>query len=372
MKKVLITNGDNLKTYVFLKALAKHKDIEVHVAAENNINASFFSKYCKHKMINTHPREGEKKFIKQLSDYIKRNEINVLIPIMPPEVAAVLKYKKAFSNVKIPFVDYEKFVLANNKWAFYNLMLELGISSPKTITVRSVKELEKLNISYPVVIKLRDLAGSVGLSIVNNKEELIKNYTELIKERKLQSFEYPLIQEFVAADNYGAGALCKNGKVLSIIVYKNTRLHHLSYGTSTSRITVIDKAIEKDVRKILECLKWHGVAQFDILKTSKENYFIEMNPRLWMSIGLTINSGLDYPYYMARLEDNIVIPKKYAINITSRILMADTGVFLKSLFKKNKYPIKEFFKKTYVEDIDINDLAPAVPILVKAVRRKLI
>jgi predicted ATP-grasp superfamily ATP-dependent carboligase len=370
--KVLITNGDNLKAYVFLKALAKHKDIEVHVAAENRINASFFSKYCKHKLITIHPREDKKKFIKQLSDYIKKNKIDILIPIMTPEVAAVVEHRKSFSNVKIPFVDHEKFTRVNNKWDFYKLMLKLKISTPKTTTVKSIEELEKLNITYPVVIKLRDLAGSIGLSVVHNKESLIKNYKALIKERNLTPQEYPLIQEFIEAENYGAGAICKNGKVLSVMVYKNTRLHHLSYGTSTSRISVIDKDIEKDVKKILESLKWHGIAQFDILKTKGNNYFIEMNPRLWMSIGLTINSGLDYPYYLARLDDNIAIPKKCTADVTSRIILEDTFVFLKSLNNKQKYPAREFLKKTYYEDVDFNDILPTIPLSIKAIRRILI
>ena len=58
--KVLITNGENLRALMFLRAIANHKDVEIHVAAKRKFSACFFSKYCKHKVIIVDCNENKK------------------------------------------------------------------------------------------------------------------------------------------------------------------------------------------------------------------------------------------------------------------------------------------------------------------------
>jgi hypothetical protein len=78
MKRVLITNGDNIRALVFIRALAGKRDVELHVSAERKFAAGFYSKYCSHKLINVNPKKNLELFLKQLVNYVKVNNFDVL------------------------------------------------------------------------------------------------------------------------------------------------------------------------------------------------------------------------------------------------------------------------------------------------------
>lgn len=373
MKKVLITNGENLRALIFLRAMAEHKDIEVHVAAKRRFSACFFSRYCKHKVIIADCK-NKQLFIKQLVEYIKLNQIDVFIPINSDEISVVLDNRNEFpKSVTIPFVNAELFHKVNDKWEFAKLMHECNITIPKTIRINKLSELDKIQINFPAIIKVRKSAGSKGVAKVNNKDQLINKFKETVKKHKLT--ELPLIQEYIDnGEGYGVAAICNKGKVLSIMIYKNLKIYPLEHGTSTSRMSVYNKEIKENVKKILEHLKWHGVAQIDVIKKNDKYYFLEMNPRFYTSLSVTVKTGLNYPYYLCKLNENI--PKTYKEGVVSKVFIPDFFVFIQSIFKKNKYPLREFFncdfKEVYYDDIDWKDPLSSIPLFIKSIRGKIL
>lgn len=376
--KVLITNGENLRALMFLKALAGKKDIEVHVAAKRLFSASFFSRYCRHRLLVADCKKEPGLFIQQLVDYIEKNKIDVFIPINSDELSLVLDHRNMFpESLTIPFVNADLFHKVNDKWEFAKIMHELKINVPLTIKIDKISNLENIKINFPAIIKVRKSAGSKGVLKVNNREQLIKKLKEIVKQHKLSEKSLPLVQEYIeGGEIYGAAAIAKEGKVLSVMIYKNQRQYPLEHGTSTSRISIHDSEIESSVTKILEYLKWQGIAQFDIIKKNGKNYFLEMNPRFYTSLNVTVKSGLNYPYYLCTLNENMDIPKSYKAGVVCKVGVPDTGVFLKSIFRKNKYPLKEFLnknaKESFYDDFDWKDPLPAIPLLIKSIRGKIL
>ncbi|MEM2138614.1 MAG: ATP-grasp domain-containing protein [Candidatus Woesearchaeota archaeon] len=367
MQKILLTNGENLKTLTTLRNLAKH-NYEVHVSSDKWYACSFYSRYCKGKLRTINQSIDKEKFLQDHFDYIIKNKIDIFIPINPPELAIVLENRKKFEdlkkqgiNVKIPFDSFEKFDKARDKYDFYLICKKAKVNVPKTLLALE----KKLDFNFPVVLKERKGAGSERLKIAKNKNELEKYYKEFEEKNILNKY---IVQEFVYGQNYGSASFSIKGESKIIFNYISVREFHVNYGTSTSRKSIYDKTIENDVKKILKVLKWNYIGHFDIIKTkSGENYFIEMNPRLWLSISLPIYCGLDFPYYL--VDEKATIPKNYKENITARVLFSDILVFIKSNFKyflnkkqyeKYKYPMKEFLQKSYFDDLDIKDLMPSL------------
>jgi predicted ATP-grasp superfamily ATP-dependent carboligase len=375
--KVLITNGDFLKSLLVLRSVSQFKDTEAHVGAESKFAPALFSKYCKHKLILPNAQKNPAQYIDALVKYTKENKIDVLLPINPFEIELILKNKDLFENfVTIPFVSYELFNKVNDKWQFQSILKELKIDTPKTAKINNLDKLGEVtkSLTYPLVIKYRVSAGSERLKFINS--DLEKQYLSLI-QTKSKNEDLPIIQEYISGENYGAGAICDKGKVKSVFIYKSLRETHVSYGSSTSRISVYDKELEKKVKLILEHLKWHGVAHFDIIKKGDKYYFLEMNPRFYLSINLTVKSGLNYPYYLCNPKAEIL--SSYKVGVVCKVFMPDTAVFFKSLFlkdKKKRYSLKELFninaKEVYFDDIDWKDPLPFIPLFVKGIRGKLL
>jgi predicted ATP-grasp superfamily ATP-dependent carboligase len=366
--KVMLTNGDFFKSLIVLRGLCKYHDVEAFVGAESRLAPAFFSRYCKHRVVLPNALENPDFFLKLLSKYVKDNKIDFLIPINPYEIEIILKNRAMFDNVNIPFVDYELFKEVNDKWKFNLICKKLGIDTPITLKVDSVacvKNAEKL-LTYPMVLKQRVSAGSEGVRIIY--KDLEKEYTVMVQNAKQNAVidALPLIQEYISGENYGAGALCEKGEVKSIFVYKSLRESKINYGTSTARISIYDKLIEDKVKLILEQLKWHGVAHFDIIKKGDKYYFIEMNPRFWLSINLTIKSGLNYPYLLT--HENANMPRHYRIGVVCKVALPDTFVYLKQL-RKNKYP---FHLNAHYDELDWRDPIPIIPLFIKSLRGKIL
>jgi predicted ATP-grasp superfamily ATP-dependent carboligase len=234
-----------------------------------------------------------------------------------------------------------------------------------------VSELKQaaLKLRFPLIVKIRRGAGSKGVTRVDNKEQLKQVFEKTTKAFELNKDSLPIIQEYIEGDNYCVAALCKKGKVLSVSSYKSSHQYPIKHGTSTSRTSIKDKELESAAKKILEHLKWHGIAQFDIIKKGSQFFFLEMNPRLYTSLNLTVKAGLNYPYYLCKLDETSKIPDTYKVGVTARVIMMDSLCFLKD----KKYNAKDFFrlKNSYFDDIILKDPLPTLPLIIKVFRNKL-
>ena len=56
--------------------------------------------------------------------------------------------------------------------------------------------------------------------------------------------------------------------------------------------------LEQMAHALLSSLNWHGLAmvEFKYNPTTKQAWFIEINPRLWGSVHLAISAGVEFPY----------------------------------------------------------------------------
>ena len=85
-----------------------------------------------------------------------------------------------------------------------------------------------------------------------------------------------------------------------------------SGGPATMASTYYHKEIYRQGKKILDALKWHGVAMVEF-KQNEENgkfYLIEINPKYWGSLDLSISAGIEMPYYHVMMALGKKIGKK--------------------------------------------------------------
>lgn len=374
-QRILITNGDSLRTVSFLRALAGASDIEVHVSAESRFAAAFFSRYCHNRFINVSPKQDPELFLRQLREYARKNRIDMLIPANETELQLILERRSEFEpEVELPFVRTELFKSVYDKWTFAVMAAELGITIPRTILPRTLAEVEGAELRYPVIIKVRESAGSRGVVKVSSRADLLTRYIALVEKWQLQQ-RLPLIQEYIEnGTSIGAAAFCRRGEVRAVNIYQNLMMLPLRHGTSTARITIHDAGIAAQVTTILEHLGWHGIAQFDIIRKEGHDYFIEMNPRLYTSLAVTVKSGLNYPHYLCQINDNPEVSADYEEGVLCRVLMADVPAKVANFFQR-VHPVcgrTVTAGKIFYDDLDWHDFWPTIPFFIKAVRGKLL
>ena len=104
--------------------------------------------------------------------------------------------------------DYFSSSLSSNKMISKNTFIKNNLPVPKGYTIKKNQELVEpmeYNINYPVIVKPNNGGISIGISVANNKEELIKSANKAFKwENEI------LIEEYIEGREFSVGIIDKH------------------------------------------------------------------------------------------------------------------------------------------------------------------
>lgn len=251
------------------------------------------------------------------------------------------------------------------------MLANKGISVPNIYEYENIEELLSKNLNYPLVIKARRGSGiEKGVRYANNINELKKAYysisNNITQNVELSDFSSPLVQEYIPGQIYDGLYLCENEIIKSEMLQIREITYPLSGGVGVNNITLEDKNLSLYCREILKIIKWHGPCQIEVKKDDRDGKYklIEINPKLWGTLGLSIKAGISFPEDICDLVSGKFQPKnKYKLNLKYKILFPlefftifqDKGNRLKRFMK-----LFEVFKRDVVTEIDIRDLKPNI------------
>jgi predicted ATP-grasp superfamily ATP-dependent carboligase len=204
----------------------------------------------------------------------------------------------------LPIVSSDKLQTARSKDKVLQIAEKLGIPIPKTWFLEDISRLDHLrkSLAYPVVVKPKTGSGALGLSFVENARELTEKYLAVHKR-----FPYPLIQERIPQEGPGYGAsllIDEGGELKASFVHKRLREYPVTGGASTLRESVRHDDIRDMAVALLNALDWFGVAMVEFKLDPRDGIpkLMEVNPRFWGSLALSIEAGVNFPYLLYRMS----------------------------------------------------------------------
>ncbi|OFV67465.1 MAG: carboxylate-amine ligase [Candidatus Syntrophoarchaeum caldarius] len=368
---VLVTSASGAKALVITRSLGR-RDIEVTTTDCEQFSAAFFSKYSKSHFVCPSPTKSPLEFKNVIEKEVKKRKIEVLMPINSTETLLIAMHKNKLElYTKIPFADHPKMLQLHNKDQLVKIATELGLPTPKTCTVKDVREIRNIAemIEYPAVLKLKDATSSMGIQYVNSKDEFIYNYKQSILDYNLDPSCYPLIQEFIPGDGYGVSVLFNQGDLRALFTHKRLREYPITGGPSTFRESVRHPEMEEIAIKLLEYIDWHGVAmvEFKLDKRTNKPVLIEVNPRFWGSINQAITAGVDFPYLLYKMatEGDITPVLNYKLGVRTRFLMNDLRALFSHLRHSNNRVqiLKDFLNFDGIMSDDIISCKDPLPMM---------
>jgi predicted ATP-grasp superfamily ATP-dependent carboligase len=352
MSDVLLTYGWVRSSYSALRNLSRH-GISVTTSDTSSIGmcqfsnlSSGFSKYSSH-------YNDENKFISDILKICLEQDIKLIFP-SHNETEIIARHRDKFKSNLVALIPDEKYCrIFNNKSDAYDLVMKLGIpvadrfhyNNPSTIS----EKLRDLG-QKKTVIKL--LTGNSGKGVFYGNSA---DQTQLIVENLINNFEldesrFPQVEEYVEGEGYGCSVLYWHGKYITHFTHKRLRDKVITGGTSTFREASVHKGIEAATKTIFDSIGWNGLAmcEFKVCPKTGKFWFIEVNPRMWGSISLAIESGIEFPYLAWLCANNgpeaaIKYHKssKIIYDWRARWLLGDIFLILKNLIKLN-------FKTVYI------------------------
>jgi predicted ATP-grasp superfamily ATP-dependent carboligase len=226
------------------------------------------------------------------------------------------------------------FEAAVDKANLLAIACEVGLAVPRTLLVEDTCERMELpeGFAFPVVVKAR---RSRFLENGRWRKGMVRIARCTEELRGLSGSPGlgcgALIQEFVPGWGEGLFFAAAGGRSLARFAHRRLREKPPSGG-----VAVLCESIEPDEElarageRLLERLAWHGVAMLEFRRTPEGRaVLMELNPRLWGSLQLAIDAGLDFARLLLALHGDAPLPElDFRPGVRSRWLLGDVDHLL--------------------------------------------
>jgi predicted ATP-grasp superfamily ATP-dependent carboligase len=345
MVSVLVTDARQRKAVPIIRSLGR-RGIPVLAGDDSRFSMGFFSKYCTKSYIYPAPDEHPQQFLDWLLREARRGTFQVLFAIDERTLDVITRHRRELlPHVAVPSVDFATYSLARDKAKTLALANSLGIPCPRTAVVGSLGELTEIaqTWEFPLIIKPRTSQGSRGLRLVSSPAALRSVYS-----RVAQAYPVPLVQEYIppGGDALGVGVLLNyRSEPRGTFVHRRLREYPVSGGPSTLRVSVAAPELVDMGVKLLRAMDWQGVAMVEFKMDPRDGLpkLMEVNPKFWGSIALSIAAGVDFPYLLYRLATGGDVPStnSYQTGVLCRWLIP--GDILHFLFNPQRFPLRPSF-----------------------------
>lgn len=231
------------------------------------------------------PIDNEEKYVNELINVCTAKHINLIIPVIDPEIYILSNYKNVFEKHGITVLVSDRQVLdiCYNKLKMNQFLSEHNFLVPQTYTNVEVfkRGLLQKRISFPVICKPIYGSGSENTWIIDNIERLETNF-----------YEGMLIQEYLAdAIEYGVDIFNTFEKVPVRCVIK--RKVSMRSGETDKAYTIKDKKITSLMLELAKALGHIGNLDCDIMVENGRYYVIDLNPRFGGGYPATHAAGVN-------------------------------------------------------------------------------
>ncbi len=249
----------------------------------------------------------------------------VILPVSINSLLAVLSSEALRRDRRVPFGSLEEVRRANAKPSLLARAASLGLSVPRTLCPRTLEEGLDLAraISYPCVLKLADDEGlflppEARYSVVGDPIAYRIRYRQL-HERK----PCPIVQEYVTGEGWGVALLYWKGRRLAHFIHRRLREYPRAGGPASLAESVHDPELLAAACRLLEGIHWEGPAMVEFRRApSGRPFLMEINPRFWGTLSLSIACGVDFPLLLYRLAcgEPARGPERYPAGVRLRIV----------------------------------------------------
>jgi predicted ATP-grasp superfamily ATP-dependent carboligase len=303
--RVIVLHGRSLVSLVVAHSLSRH-GVEVIGADDVKLTVLSFSRFVRRTFVHAPIDEDPDAFVDDLVEQIRLfrphdDRPYVLMPVLR-ETRLIAQHRHRLEPyVTVAAPPYDAISQLDPKDRLAATARRLGVRIPLTFVPSSQDELETriAQLPFPVLLKPRDEMGGRGIELCTDAPELLDAYRRFVSQRH----ERPLVQQWVDGDEYCLTLLVDHGKIRASMAYRNLRKYPPEAGAGVIRETVDDTPFLTAVSDLFGQVGWHGVAQIDFLwnGTDPVPYLIEVNPRFWLGLFHSVESGIDFPWLLYRL-----------------------------------------------------------------------
>lgn len=338
MINILVTGAGGGVGQGIIKSLKMIKDIDINIiAADMNPLATGIHASNKSYLV---PAYSSPDYLKRLIEIFDLENIQFYFPGTDVELELCSLNKVMFKekfNVDVVVSNYEAISISNDKYETFVFLKENNFSHPKTYLPN---EYENDKLEFPLILKPAIGCRSIGVGIVNNKEEM---------NRRLKNENGLIIQELIGKHDseYTCTVVKYKDKISDVLILNRT----LRSGDTFRARPIQDKVISKYVTNVALALGIEGSCNFQ-LRTDKNGTpkIFEINCRYSGTTPFCSQLGFNPVEFY--LKNALSIEYNYEIDYESVVLRSWSEVLV-PIEMINKLDKMNNIVPSYVKKIDL-------------------
>jgi carbamoyl-phosphate synthase large subunit len=252
------------------------------------------------------PTIEQEEYLNILLELCQKHQIGLLVSLNDLELPLIARQRARFDAIgTLPIISSPEVIeTCFDKWASLHFLVRAGFQVPKTyLSLQDARQaLSRGEVEFPLVIKPRWGAASIGVELIQDLEELELAY-RLIAKRLPRSIlaraserdrkHALLIQEWLDGNEYGVDVVNDlEGRYVATFAKRKLVMRA---GETDRAVTVRSDALEGLGATLGECLKHVGNLDCDIIANESGRWVLEMNPRFGGGYPFSHVAGANLP-----------------------------------------------------------------------------
>jgi predicted ATP-grasp superfamily ATP-dependent carboligase len=335
---VLVTDGEERAALAAVRSLGR-AGYRVYVCAVRRRSLAAASRYCYASARTPSPLAEPERYREAVAALLERWNIQVLLPVSEQSLRALLPARFEQKGVHVPFPSAEVFASVSDKGELLRRCARFDLTAPRQCVLQAPTELAAVeaSLTFPVVLKptrsvVSGRTGSMktGVTYAADIVELRRSVTAL------PAAVYPiLLQERIVGQGNGVFLLVWDGELVAASAHRRLREKPPAGGVSVySESIPADPVLVERGLRLLRDFGWQGVAmlEFKTDRRTGQPYLMEINGRLWGSLQLAVDAGVDFPTLLVgcALGERPIL-SRYRVGVRNRWWWGDVDHLLARL-----------------------------------------
>lgn len=315
MTKVLVLDGRQRSALAAVRSLGR-RGLRLWVADSEPRTLAGASRYAEKELVCPDAAVAPGAFVDWVAETAARLQLAAIFPLTDLSVMLLSPARDRFSGTRLlcaPTGPYEE---VSDKARLVDLAGASGICVPATVVATGRSDLESLldRLEYPLVLKparskllLRGQVVSTAVHVADSRADALAYLDSVPWVGSMPC----MVQEFIPGRGAGVFALYAQGSPIAWFAHRRIREKPPGGGVSVlSESAEMDQELKHTSQQLLSRVGWDGPAMIEYRVTPDGRaYLMEINGRLWGSVQLAIDCGVDFPWLMYQSAvDGIVSP----------------------------------------------------------------
>jgi len=337
---VLVTTGHSA-AYPCLRSLVP-RGIRTVVASPDESAPEFVSRYCDRGVVVPDPAADLLAYRDTLLELAAQTGVRTIIPTQEYDVYVLSQYREDFEeHVDLVIPDPDLLRSVHDRLELFSVAADAGVPIPETTLLTDVEDWDQRHIVKSrynlLAAAYRDELAPGETASVSTVEHLEPGETPDVASIRAEMGHTPIVQEFVpTADEYMVNALYDHGEPVAVCQQRQVRCSSYVGGGGVYRESVDIPELDAAARTLLDALDYHGLACIEYMEDAETGEFklAEINPRMWQSLGSTVRTGADFPYFywLTATGGDAPIDPSYELGVGTHMLEGELS-YLLSLFR---------------------------------------